>query len=94
MNKTPLKELENRMERFKAVMDSSNPDWEMVVIFSKINQFYFTGTMQDGMLIIPRDGEPVFWVRKSYERALDESLFPEIHHMNSYRNAAQDITKL
>lgn len=94
MNKTPLKELENRMERFKAVMDSSNHDWEMAVIFSKINQFYFTGTMQDGMLIIPRDGEPVFWVRKSYERALDESLFPEIHHMNSYRNAAQDITKL
>ncbi len=83
MNKTPLKELENRMERFKAVMDSSNHDWEMAVIFSKINQFYFTGTMQDGMLIIPWDGEPVFWVRKSYERALDESLFPEIHHMNS-----------
>jgi len=91
MNKTPLKELENRMERFKAVMDSSNPNWEMTVIFSKINQFYFTGTMQDGMLIIPQDSEAVFWVRKSYERALDESLFPEIRHMNSYRNAAQDI---
>jgi len=65
MNKTPLKELENRMERFKAVMDSSNPNWEMTVIFSKINQFYFTGTMQDGMLIIPRDSEAVFWVRKA-----------------------------
>lgn len=94
MNKTPLKELENRMKRFRSVMDASNPDWDMAVIFSKINLFYFTGTMQDGMLIIPRDGEAVFWVRRSYQRALDESLFPEIRHMYSYRDAAQNITNL
>lgn len=94
MNKTPLKELENRIERFKSVMDTSNPDWEMAVIFSKINQFYFTGTMQDGMLIIPRDGEAVFWVRKSYERALDESTFLEIRRMYRFRDAAQNITRL
>lgn len=94
MNKTPLNELENRMERFRSVMDVSHPEWEMAVIFSKINLFYFTGTMQDGMLIIPRDGEAVFWVRRSYQRALDESLYPEIRHMYSFRNAAQDIGKL
>lgn len=94
MIKTPLKELENRMEGFKNIMDDMNPDWEMSVIFSKINQFYFTGTMQDGMLVIPRDGEPVYWVRRSYERALDESLYPEIRHMYSFRDAARDIKKL
>lgn len=94
MNNTPLKELENRMERFRQAIDVSNPDWEMAVIFSKINQFYFTGTMQDGMLIIPRDGEAVFWVRKSYERALDESSFPEIQHMYSFRDAAATMNNL
>ncbi len=31
---------------------SLNPGWEMAVVMSKINLFYFTGTMQDGMLII------------------------------------------
>lgn len=94
MNKVPLNELKNRMKRFKMQMDISNPDWEIAAIFSKINQYYFTGTMQDGMLIIPRDGEATFWVRRSYQRALDESLFEKIEHMNSFRDAAKDIDKL
>lgn len=69
-------------------MEAFNPDWEIAVVFSKINIFYFTGTMQDGMLIIPRNSEAVFWVRRSYERALDESLFPQIKPMGSFRDAA------
>jgi len=94
MNKVPLNELKNRMKCFRMQMDISNPDWEITAIFSKINQYYFTGTMQDGMLIIPRDGEATFWVRRSYQRALDESLFEKIEHMNSFRDAAKDTDKL
>jgi Xaa-Pro aminopeptidase len=75
-------------------MDISNPDWEIAVIFSKINLYYFTGTMQDGILIIPKHGEAVLWVRRSYERALDESLFPRIEPMSSFRDAAKGINKL
>lgn len=60
----------------------------MAVIFSKINLYYFTGTMQEGMLLIPRNHEAVFWVRRSYERALKESLFPAIKHMESFKDAA------
>lgn len=92
--KTPLKELKSRMKRFKAIMNASNPEWGVVVVFSKINLFYFTGTMQDGMLIIPREEEPTFWVRRSYQRALDESLFWNIKHMNSFRDAAGSLAKL
>lgn len=86
--RVPLAELEARMNRFRAKMDATNPDWEIALVFSKINQYYFTGTMQDGMLIIPRDKEAVYWVRRSIERALDESLFPRIEPMGSYRDAA------
>ena len=75
-------------------MDISNPEWEIAVIFSKINLYYFTGTMQDGMLIIPKNGEATFWVRRSYERALDESLFSNIEPMNSFRDAAKSISGL
>ena len=92
--KTPLKELETRLEQFKLLMDYSNPGWEIAVIFSKINLYYFTGTMQDGMLIIPRDNEATFWVRRSYERATNESLFGNIKSMNSFRDAAGIVTKL
>jgi Xaa-Pro aminopeptidase len=75
-------------------MDSANPGWELSVIFSKINQYYFTGTMQEGMLFIPRDKEVAFWVRRSYERALDESLFPAIRPMESFRDASAQIRNL
>ncbi len=89
IKKTPLTELDNRLNRFKTVMDDNNPEWEMAVIFSKINLYYFTGTMQDGMLIMNRDDEAIFWVRRSYERALDESLFQVIKPMNSFHVAAE-----
>lgn len=94
IKKVPLTELKKRMRSFRIRMDISNPDWEIVVIFSKINLYYFTGTMQDGMLIIPKHGEAIFWVRRSYERALDESLFPNIEPMNSFHDAAKSIRSL
>ncbi|MGC9516838.1 MAG: M24 family metallopeptidase [Methanomicrobiales archaeon] len=94
MRKVVSLELKNRMKRFRNLMYEKNPDWEMTVIFSKINQYYFTGTMQDGMLIIPREEEATFWVRRSYERALNESLFPDIRSMRSFRDAAKNIENL
>jgi len=94
IKKVPLIELQNRMCRFIHLMDNANPQWEMTIIFSKINMFYFTGTMQEGMLLIPRGGEPVLFVRRSFERALDESLFPSIRPMNSYRDAAGFYSKI
>ena len=87
ITKTPLNELENRMKNFRISMDELYPDWEIAVIFSKINLYYFTGTMQDGMLIIERDNS-TFWIRRSFERAENESLFYSLKPMNSYRDAA------
>lgn len=86
--RVPLKELNSRIERFRKQMDQSYPGWEIAAIFSKINVYYFTGTMQEGVLFIPRSDEAVFWVRRSYERAAEESLFPSIRPMESYRDAA------
>jgi Xaa-Pro dipeptidase len=88
INKVPSIELSIRLNRFRALMDIQNPGWELAVFFSKINQFYFTGTMQEGMLLIPRHDEAVLWVRRSIERAMDESLFPVIRPMNGFRDAA------
>jgi len=69
-------------------MERDHPTWEFAAIFGRANQFYLTGTMQDGVLLIPRDREAVLWVRRSLERALDESFFPDIRPMRSYRDAA------
>jgi len=88
--KVPLPELQDRMKRFRARMDEKQSDWQMAVIFGRTNQYYFTGTMQDGLLLIPRDGEAVYWVRRSIERAMQESAFPFIRPMRSFRDAAKE----
>jgi len=92
--KVPLYELQTRMKRFRKKMDAINPDWELAVIFSKVNQYYFAGTMQDGMILIPRDREAEYWVRRSYDRAVDESFFPSIKPMDSFRDAAASFGKV
>lgn len=93
-NKVPLSELDTRMQRFRAAMDEKVPGWEIALFISKINQYYFTGTMQEGLLFIPRDAAAVYFVRRSYDRAVDESVFPAIRQMESYRDAAAAMGKL
>jgi Xaa-Pro dipeptidase len=94
VTKVPGSELQDRMNRFRERMDGRQADWEMAAIFGKVNLYYFTGTMQDGVLLIPHDGDAVFWVRRSYERARDESLFPDIRPMRSFRDAAVGLPAL
>jgi Xaa-Pro aminopeptidase len=93
-DKVPYRELEDRMNRFRARMDYAQPGWELAAIVGKIPLYYFTGTMQDGLLLIPNGSEPVFWVRQSYERAENESLFPDIRKMKSYRDVAAGMGNL
>ena len=90
----PSDELQRRMQRFRSRMDRTDPQWQAVVIFGRVNQYYFTGTMQDGLLWIPREGEAVLWVRKSFERALDESLFGRIEPMGSFRDVAAVVDSM
>lgn len=80
------------MRRFRELMDSVQPNWELAAFLGRVNQYYFAGTMQDGLLLIPRDRDAVFWVRRSFERACNESLFPDIRPMKSFRDAAQAMT--
>jgi Xaa-Pro dipeptidase len=87
-------ESKERLEAFRNIMDSEHPKWELILIMSKINQFYFTGTMQDGFLAVSREKEPVFWIRRSVERAREESPFPRIEPMNRYGQAASFYSSL
>jgi len=88
MTPVPLTELNERMCRFRARMDADYPSWEMAALLGRVNQYYFTGTLQDGLLLVLREREPVFWVRRSFARARAESLFPDIRPMSSFREVA------
>jgi len=82
-------ELEQRLKNFYAAMQKADPKWDTAVIVGKVNQYYFTGTMQDGMLVFKKDGNVYYFVRRSFARAREESVFKNIYPMESYRDAAE-----
>jgi len=91
MDELTLRELLDRRGRFTALMTSRFPRWNTAVIIESVNKYYFTGTIQDGVLLIRRDGSLIYGVRRSLERALEESPLPrqEIVGISTYRDLAQ-----
>ena len=68
MDYIPREELERRWQRVRRFMEC-----DALVVLQNVDLFYLTGTVQDGVLWFPKDGEPVFAVRKSLSRAKTES---------------------
>ncbi|UWG95351.1 Xaa-Pro peptidase family protein [Dehalobacter sp. DCM] len=91
LTKINVTELNHRLNAFCGIMDSTYPDWDTGLIINRVNQYYFTGTMQDGLLVIKKDRTGYYFARRSYERAKDESLFLNIYPMESYRDAVKVI---
>ncbi|MDR1858297.1 MAG: Xaa-Pro peptidase family protein [Treponema sp.] len=91
MTELTLQELLQRRGRFITLMNDRFPRWDSAIIMENVNQYYFTGTIQDGILIIQRDGKFTYAVRRSLERALAESPLPEqeIVGISTYRDLAQ-----
>jgi Xaa-Pro aminopeptidase len=66
----PREEILRRIDGLKSRMAEGQIDF--AVIFQNVDRFYFTGTMQKGMVVIPVDGEPMVFVEKDIERASSE----------------------
>ena len=98
MNFQPIQpsnqEIQDRIGRLYEAAQKQGDPWEFVFVTDKTNQYYFTGTMQDGVFVLKNDGSYYYFVRKSYERARDECLIPKnLRPMDSYRDMAQIIGK-
>jgi Xaa-Pro dipeptidase len=57
----------------------------VMLVMQNADLFYFTGTVQDGILVLPQEGEPFYLVRKSRERAKAESLLENILSFRTFR---------
>ena len=64
---TPKPELLQRIDGLKRGMAEVGIDF--CVILQNVDMFYFTGTVQKGILVVPVDHDPIFFVEKSVERA-------------------------
>jgi len=73
---TPLSELTVRREKLQAYLQKEGIDGALIV--QNTDLFYFSGTIQQGQLYIPAEGEPVLMVRKDIARARKESALPNM----------------
>ena len=85
------RELKNRLDNLILRLNKTC-NWDCALIFSKVNQYYFTGTLQEGVLVIKKDGSTIYFIRKSIERAKMESNFYCLP-MNTYADVARVIGK-
>ena len=72
-------ELETRWERVRRYMEC-----DALIVLQNVGIYYLTGSTQTGVLWFPKEGEPLFAVRKSFERAKSESPLKNIVPFKSY----------
>ncbi len=63
-----------------------------IFISQRVDQFYFTGTSQNGYLYIPAEGEPLLFIKKYLPRALTESPLKHIIEISSIKDIPGLIT--
>ncbi|MCL2790829.1 MAG: Xaa-Pro peptidase family protein [Desulfobulbus sp.] len=80
---TPKNEIDARIRLFQKILDQMGLDGALII--HHINLFYLSGTAQAGHLFIPRTGSPLFMVRKSFNRACQESPLDNILDVKSLK---------
>jgi Xaa-Pro dipeptidase len=70
-NTVPEEEIRGRISRFQSLL--RREEVQAAVILQLIDRFYFSGTIQDGILIIPAEGDPRYLCRRSVGRARSET---------------------
>jgi len=78
---TPKTEIDDRIEKLQQRLLQEGIDGAMIL--QNTDLFYFSGTIQQSHLYIPAQGRPLLMVRKSLERARDESPLATIIPLNS-----------
>ncbi len=71
---TPAIEISNRISALREKMARAGVDFS--VILGNTDLFYFSGTTQKGILVIPLAGDPLLFVEKNQDRASQESPLP------------------
>lgn len=92
MLENPTKEeLQRRINGLFEHLNKSEKPFDTAIIIGKVNQYYYTGTMQDGLLILQKNGTTCFFVRKSYERAKIECPMDIVYKMNTYKDILEVV---
>ncbi len=67
----PSSEIETRISVFQAALQEA--DIDAAIVKQNVDLYYYSGTVQDGYLYVPAEGDPLFMVYRSVDRARIES---------------------
>lgn len=82
----PLSECHARVSKCRDAMRQVFPEVGGMLVCSRINIYYLTGSLGVGLLWIPNsDKEPILLLRKGIERAKVESPIKQIYPFKSYK---------
>ncbi len=82
-------EIRERIDNLRKELNKLNIDY--AVIIQNADIFYFTGIVQQGIVIISQEQEPVFLVKKNIEIARKFSRFPLILPISSFKDISKFI---
>ena len=88
----PQDEVYSRISRLKKQMHEFGAD--IAILRHGPDLYYFTGTLQDGHLVVPLEGEPVYFVWRSFERAKAESPLSEIVKIKNFSELEKRIKEI
>ncbi|WP_224981812.1 M24 family metallopeptidase [Geomonas agri] len=91
MRLTPKNELEYRYRKLQVEMVAASMD--AVLMVQNADLFYFTGTVQTGVLYVPASGRPLYLVRRDFMRARMESGLADVVPLPSLNQLAGLITE-
>ena len=80
----PAEELAVRHAACRSLLAAELPGAGGLLAFSRVSIYYLTGTLANGVLWLPLEGEPVLMVRKGLDRARLESPLGSIATYRSY----------
>lgn len=80
----PATELDIRHERLRRLLRRHAPRAEGLLVFSRVNLYHLAGTMANGLLWLPIEGEPALFLRRGMERARLESPIRTMLPFRSY----------
>ena len=84
----PLQEIRRRHDAVRTHLATVAPRAGGILVFSRLNVYYLTGTFGQGVLWLPAEGEPVLMLRKGVDRANIETVGCTVRAFKSYSELA------
>jgi Xaa-Pro aminopeptidase len=91
-NLVPAQEISQRVSRLQHRLQEEPMDGALIL--DPLNMYYYTGTMQQGVVFVPTEGEPVILVRRSYERAQRETPLKRVFPIKGFSQLQATLADL